>query len=126
MLDYLRKLAPFLPALESGTFDFGHWEGGETRPDGTVTAPNYVFSQQALDLIAAMPVHAFDWTKWMTSPEARALIADHANIASATPEQLVKLATSLVRSDRFTEGSLAGAHESGLLTAVVRRASLLV
>jgi hypothetical protein len=126
MLDYLRKLAPFLPALESGTFDFGHWEGGEKRPDGTITAPYYEFSQQALDLIAAMPVHPFDWSKWMGTQEAQALIADHANIASATPEQLVKLATSMVRSDRFTEGSLAGAHESGLLTAVVRRASVLV
>lgn len=62
----------------------------------------------------------------MTTPEAQALIADHANIASATPDQLVKLATSLVRSDRFTEGSLAGAHESGLLTAIVRRASVVV
>lgn len=60
MFDYLRKLAPFLPALESGTFDFGHWEGGGTGPDGTISAPHYAFSQQALDLISAMPVHPFD------------------------------------------------------------------
>jgi hypothetical protein len=30
-----------------------------------------------------------------------------------------------VRSDRFTEGSLAGAFESGLLTAILRRAKAL-
>lgn len=126
MIDYLRKLAPFLPALESGTFDFGHWEGGQTGADGTITAPHYVFSQQGLDLISAMPVHPFDWTKWMGTAEAQALIANRANIVSATPEQLVKLATSLVTSDRFTEGSLAGAHESGLLTEIVRRASVLL
>ncbi len=126
MLDYLRKLAPYLPALESGTFDFGHWETETTGADGSVIPPHYVFSQQALDLISAMPVHPFDWTKWMATPEAQALVANHANIASATPDQLVRLATSLVRSDRFTEGSLAGAHESGLLTEIVRRANILV
>jgi hypothetical protein len=114
-VEYLRKLAPFLPVLEAGTFDFGHWDGGQ-----------YVFSKQALDLIAAMPVHTFDWTKWISTPEAQAMLGDHANIATAMPDQLVKLATSLVRSDRFNEGSLAGAFDSGLLTAIVRRASLLV
>jgi hypothetical protein len=37
----------------------------------------------------------------------------------------VKLITSLKRGDRFNEGMLASAFESGLLTAIVRRAAVL-
>jgi hypothetical protein len=32
----------------------------------------------------------------------------------------------MVRSERFSEGSLEGAHESGLLLAIARRASGLL
>ena len=33
---------------------------------------------------------------------------------------------AILRSERFTDGSIAGALESGLLTAIVRRAAELV
>jgi hypothetical protein len=34
--------------------------------------------------------------------------------------------TAIVRSDRFVEGSMAGAFESGLLAAISRRAAALL
>ena len=40
-------------------------------------------------------------------------------------EQLQKLLTTVIRQDRFVTGALAGAFESGLLTAVVRRVEQL-
>jgi hypothetical protein len=46
-------------------------------------------------------------------------------LAVATADELVKLTTSLVRADRFTEGTLAWAFESGLLLAIARRAEEL-
>jgi hypothetical protein len=44
---------------------------------------------------------------------------------NASPEQLAKLITAVVRADRFCEGYLHGAFESGLLVGVVRRARQL-
>jgi len=88
--------------------------------------PYFVFSDQARELIAALPVTpGFAWPDWTRTEEAQTLIADHARIAEASADQLVKLTTAIVRSDRFTEGSIAGAFKSGLLAAIVRRAKLL-
>lgn len=112
--------------LEAPDFDFGHWDGGETLPDGSITLPYYVFSDRARELIAALPVTpGFNWPEWMKTEEAQGLVADHERIAKASADQLVKLTTSIVRSDRFTEGSIAGAFESGLLEAIIRRAQVL-
>lgn len=88
--------------------------------------PYYEFSTRALELIAALPVTmGFRWPDWIKTAEAQALIADHARISEASADQLVKLTTAIVRSDRFSEGSIAGAFESGLLTAIARRARVL-
>ncbi len=88
--------------------------------------PYYVFSDQARELIAALPVTpGFAWRDWIGIEEARTLLADPARIAEASADQLVKMTTAIVRSDRFTEGSIAGAFESGLLEAIVRRAKVL-
>jgi hypothetical protein len=118
-------LGRWLPELESGGFDFGRWEGGQRLPGGTTRMPYFTFSSKALQLVRDLPVKVFDWSAWMHTDEAKALIADHAHIAHATPEQLVKLCTSLLRSDRFNEGQLAWAFESGLLVEIVRRARTL-
>lgn len=124
--DQIRRLAAWLPAIDGPGFDFGHWDGGETRPDGVITMPYYVFSARARELIAALPVTmGFNWPDWMKMEEAQALVADHARIAEASADQLVKLTTAIVRSDRFTEGSIVGAFESGLIGAIARRAAVL-
>jgi hypothetical protein len=47
-------------------------------------------------------------------------------VAGATQEELAKLLTAIIRSDRFVEGSLEGAFESGLLAAICRRAAVLL
>ena len=125
--DQLRRLATWLPALQAPDFDFGHWAGGDKRPDGTITMPYYEFSDQAEKLRATLPIAVgFDWRTWMTTDRAQAFVKDHRQVASATPDELLKLTTAIVRSDRFTEGSIAGAFESGLLLEVVRRAATLI
>jgi hypothetical protein len=122
----LRRLGELLPRLEDPSFVFGEWRGGERRPDGAITMPYFEFSREALTVLAAMPVQmGFDWMTWMGTDEARRLKDDREAIATATPEQLGKLATAIVRGDRFTEGNSAATFESGLLTAIVRRAAAL-
>jgi uncharacterized protein DUF6508 len=41
-------------------------------------------------------------------------------------DQLAWLLTAIIRSDRFVEGSIAGAFESGLLARIARRAAVLL
>ena len=121
-----QALAEQLPALESPDFAHGTWAGGTESADGSLSMPYFEYSDEALAVIRSMPIEVFDWTAWMATDEARDLLADYSRIATATPEQLRKLTTALVRGDRFNEGTLAWAFESGLITAIARRAADLV
>ena len=71
-------------------------------------------------------VAGFDWRTWLARDEGRALRDDPDAVATATSDQLARLVTAIVRSDRFVEGSIAGAFESGLLARVSRRAQALL
>lgn len=64
----------------------------------------------------------FDWGAWSATAEARTLRDDPVALASATPDQLAKLITVLVRQERFSEGALLAAFEVGLVLGIVRRA----
>jgi len=122
----LRSLSAFLPRLQQPGFDFGHWVPSTQRKDGVWTMPYYELSADGLALVRAMPVQTgFDWPAWMQTAGARAYFEDHARVAEATAHDLMKLTTSLVRGDRFNEGALASAFESGLLLAIARRAAAL-
>jgi hypothetical protein len=121
----LAALARWRADLESGDFDIGRWEGGERNADGIIQMPYFSYSEAALHVIDDMPVEVFDWGAWMATDEGRALLADQARISDATAEQLVKLCTALRRGDRFSEGTLAWAFESGLILAIVKRAEAL-
>ncbi len=126
MTEDLAPLGRMVPRLESGDFNFGEWEGGETRADGAITMPFYSLSPQGLEVVRAMPIRMdFDWPTWKDTPEAIGLARDHATVASATAEQLVMMSTLIVRQNRFVDGLLAGAFESGLLLALARRARVL-
>jgi hypothetical protein len=122
----LRPLAALVPLLETPGFEFGKWAGGDRRPDGVINMPWYDFSAEGDRIARALPVrYGFDWPTWKDTPEAISLARDHALIASATAEQVVMLSTLLVRQNRFVEGLLASAFESGLLLALARRAAAL-
>jgi hypothetical protein len=126
----LRALADVLPMLEAPDADFGHWELPPPR-DGVHSLGWFEFGPTAEAWRAAVAqgdwiVGGFDWQRWLTGDEGRSLHDDPAAIASATPDQLARLLTAIVRSDRFVEGSIAGAFESGVLAGISRRASALV
>ena len=67
----------------------------------------------------------FDWPTWAQTPEAQRLRDDSEAIQQATVLDLARLLTVVIRSDRFAEGAVAEAVESGLVTAVLRRIAQL-
>jgi hypothetical protein len=130
LTDRLRALADVLPALEAPDADFGHWELPPPR-DGVHSLGWFEFGPTAEAWRATVArgdwiVVGFDWQAWLAGDEGRALRDDPAAIASATPEDLARLLTAIVRSDRFVEGSIAGAFESGILAGISRRAAALL
>ena len=118
----LRRLAGWLPRLESADFQLGKWAGGERQSDGTITMPYYELSAEGREFVGALPVEPFAWPEWLETDEGRRLVHDPAAVAHANAQQLIKLTTAIVRSERFGEGSIEGAFESGLLTAITGRA----
>jgi hypothetical protein len=126
----LRALADILPQLAAPDADFGHWVMPPAR-DGVGSLGWYEFGPTADAWRAAVSagdwiVGGFDWQRWLAGDEGRALRDDPRAIAAATPAQLGWLVTAIVRSDRFVEGSIAGAYESGLLAAISGRAAVLL
>lgn len=121
--DRLNALAGFLPIFESPGFEFGHMIVQPGRMS------YYSFSDDALRFIEVCHdmkwIQPFDWAKWKGSSEASHLRDDPAALEAATPDQLQRLLTVLIRQDRFVEGTLGNAFESGFLVRIVRRATVL-
>lgn len=123
--EQLHRIAAWGPVFDAPDFSFGEWVPSQRQPDGTYTMPWFRFSAQALEFIRSLVFSPdFNWPEWARTPEAQAF-NDPAAIATATPVELVKLVTALVRSDRFSEGALAEVYERGLLRGVIRRAAAL-
>lgn len=126
----LRPLAALAPTLDLPGADFGEWEASRTV--GGVTHLGYFAfgptGQAFLDAVArgGWVIMGFDWGRWMQTDEGQALRDRPEAVAAATTDQLARLLTAIVRSDRFTEGSIEGAFKSGLLGRIARRAEALL
>jgi hypothetical protein len=127
--DRLRALADLVPLLEAPDADFGHWERPPPR-DGVGSLGWFEFGPAAeawRDAVGrgGWVIAGFDWRAWLETDEGRTLKERPEAVAAATPDQLAKLLTAIVRSDRFVEGSIEGAFRSGLLVRIARRAAAL-
>lgn len=126
----LAGLAAFLPVFEQEGFKFGEWAGGNRLECGAIQMPWYKLSDEAMRFYEAVYnlewVVAFNWGKWSETDESRYFFDNPGRIEHATVEQIEKLITVCIRSDRFVEGALEGAFEDGYLTAIVRRADSLL
>lgn len=128
--DRLRALADLVPILEAPDADFGHWDRAPTA-DGVEHLPWFTFGPTGDAFTGAVGrggwvIAGFDWMTWLGTEEGRALRDRPDAVAAATPDQLARLLTAIIRSDRFVEGSIAGAYESGLLTRIAHRAAALL
>ena len=124
-LQTLRTLAAFLPRFETPDFKFGRWA------DPNAFLGWFEFSPVATEFVSAcyeagwVQWPDFDWGTWKNSTEARQLYFDPAALETATPEQLSRLLTVLIRQDRFVEGELNAAFQSGVLLRILRRIATL-
>ena len=119
----LDALAGFAREFESPDFSFGRIV---SNPG---SMPHYELSPVAIRFVdtcyKAGWIQPLDWVEWKRTPEAARLRDDPAALEEATPEQLGRLLTVLIRQERFVEGALGSAFKSGLLTGIVRRIAVL-
>ena len=127
----LRCLADWLPILEAPDFSVGRWQGGQTDAESVIHMPWFEYDERIVGWPrgcdgGSLIVMGFDWTKWLRTPEGVALSSGPDAIAGAGSSDLARLVTAIVRGDRFMEGNLAGAIESGIVTAICRRAAAIL
>lgn len=123
----LHRLARHLPVFESPGFSFGSWVKSWQGEDGVTVMGWYEPGPEAQAFLADLGgwITVYDWPTWASSPEGQALLGHPEAVASATVDDLQKLLTVYVRSERFGDGTLENAFKSGMLTAIVRRAGVL-
>ena len=123
----LRALARYAPIFEKEGFTWGRWND----PKHPQVMPYFVESDEASAFIEdaykrGWVIKNFPWSEWIASEEAVNLRGEPGAVGAATADQLGKLLTSCIRGDRFREGVLAEAYDSGLLTHIARRAMVLI
>jgi hypothetical protein len=126
----LAAIASFADIFASVDFAFGRWSGRETT-DGVATLPWVEWSHELEAFVQAahdggFVLEAFAWMDWKDSKEARRLRDSPGAVEKASARQLAQILTVLIRGERFSEGTLSGAFDSGLLQRIVRRAASLV
>jgi hypothetical protein len=128
-MDRLTALARFLPEFERPGFKAGEVRGGDEIAAKVFSMPFVSNGDVVQSFVETAYQHGwvltdFDWPEWTQSDEAARFRDDRA-IDSATEEELAKLLTVCIRQDRFVEGTLLDAIESGLVLRIVPRAAAL-
>ncbi len=120
----LNAIAVYLRHFENPAFALGSWV---TRP--SENEPTYTLSRLGMDFLEYCYdngwVQGFHWSAWRGTAECKRLMTDLTAIAEATPVDLSRALTVLLREHRIIQGSLGAAYDRGLLTAIARRATAL-
>jgi hypothetical protein len=103
---------------------------GSGTAEDPYTLPWFSLSELGTEFVtmayqAGWILEDFDWASWAHGLKGQLIANDRAALASADPEQLAKLLTAVVRQDRFVEGALSDAYDTGLLLALAKRAQAL-
>lgn len=114
------QLRQALEALEAEDVH-GTWRGGERLDDGSIAMPWMDTSGVVLRAASAAAgvgaIVVFAWPQWSGLDRYR----DPTAFTGAPIADVARALTAMVRSDRFSEGSLAGAADAGLLQAAILR-----
>lgn len=100
---------------------FGTWTDSVLQEDGSWIMPFATLSTECDDFLrtlAGLGLHIpFDWTAW---DYGRSLAESAERLDRATPAEAAMLIFAIWRSDRFVEGALLDAFESGLIQHAAR------
>jgi len=116
-----KPLLDLIPEIEN-TRNFGKWEKGDKNEEGVIQIPYFIPADvvsRFLKILYSIPIIiAFNWGAW---DEGRKIANDpNFNFDKADLVTKCKLITALVRNDRFCEGALASAFESGLILKILK------
>ena len=118
----LSGLVRFLPVFEDGDISFDTYRQREAEAP-TAYANGDQFFNEAYRLGWVDP--QVPWIEWANTEEGQRLLTPE-GIATATVEDLTRVMTTVIRQDRFVEGSLDARNRDGYLTAVLRRIRALL
>jgi ADP-ribosyl-[dinitrogen reductase] hydrolase len=125
----LSALAAFRPMFEEAGFRFSAFMPDHRKGD-MIELGYTSYGEQAERFVQAAYhygwVRRVDWMAWQNTEEGRRLLNDPAALESADEDDLARVLTTCLREERFCEGALAGAFESGLISRVLRRAEQLL
>jgi len=98
------------------------WRGGDRTASGAIQMPWVAYGESVQRAREWLVRHGVvtplaDWTNW----DGRRTYTDAASVDDAPVADVVRLATSIVRGDRFFEGAIAAAVDSGVLVAILSR-----
>ncbi len=116
-----KPLLALIPEIEN-TSKFGEWSGETADEEGVLQfpycAPATVVSR-FLEVVYAIPIIiSFDWGSW---DEGRKMASDKTiDFDSTDLVAKCKLITAIVRNDRYCEGALVSAFESGLIVKILK------
>lgn len=109
----LKALAAFAARLREPDASFGRMSEakGTGTGDDPIQMPFWEPSPLANEFIkmaydTGWVSGDFDWPSWIDSNEAKVFLEDPSTIASSTAEQLQKILTAIIRSDRYCEGAI--------------------
>ncbi len=127
----LKRLAAFTPNFRDPSVVFGHRppDTGTGTHDDPIRLNSFELSEFGTRFFSMVYdegwiIRGFDWSAWISTEEGRLLATDRP-LGTATCDQLSKVLTAIVRQDRFYDGALEDAFESGLLRAIAERAAIL-
>lgn len=122
----LAALAAFASRLDE---PFGDWKGGDTLNEDAITLPWFAPSPLVLDFVQAAYEHGlvvpFEWSDWMAAGGRDLVFAAPEAMAGLSLADVQRVATAIIRGDRFSEGALAEAFEDGRMPALIRRLAVL-
>lgn len=129
----MAALAAFAPKFREPDVSFGGWaEPKGSGRDGDFIQLGYFRGNALFDEFhSAMDKwgwvsEEFDYPKWMNTRAAEKLRNDPRAIAKASPDDLLRLMTVLLRGEYWSDGSLAKNLETGILRAVAERAESIL
>jgi len=116
-----QPLLALIPEIENRS-KFGEWRGGDKNDEGVITFPYVVPAPivfQFSEIIYAIPIIiGFDWGAW---DDGRKIASDeNFDFDTTDPVTKCKLITAIVRNDRFCEGALVSAFETGLILKILK------